>query len=611
MSNYYLVPYNYLHTVDSWTVENLIFDSKQEEDRAPLNNFVLFNKERFDIESIDPDREYPYIEIKSISMETGSIQPVFTRGSELPTRAKLVGRKGDILVSIVRPERGIIAIIPSELDGCVVSSTFVVLTPQKISPEYLYLLLKDNDVRREFGLMARGTTTPTLGIKELKNYSLPLRKVPSDLDISAKDLYSEWKREGNQKRALREIVEDIFRKKLLELETVVDDEQNQYIALPYEELMDRWDVQFHIDHSTRRVEWSVHTKKLGDLGDLKVGAPLRNKDDGEGETPYIRVQDLDDDSLYVESENLVYVKEENKEETSRGFLLHDDILISRIGNFGRSALVQKELDRALANHNLAIFHPKSGVILPRFLAYFLKTNWAKEQLNTFATGLILQINFLKEMLIPVPSLAQQRLIIAAIEQEYTTNKKEELEKETLRFTHQIECVERVSNNLINGNKRALIQIATGAGKTSILTSVIRRLIKSGRVKNVLYLTDIRMLAEQFKQICGEKIPDQPCYLIDSNSVIERNKGIFAGVNNEVSRDMVPYFDLIILDEFNPNWSWLTEIKRIEGFILGVTSTPIQFNSNYNEVLRILELEGLTYTYDLQQAISDNHIINFE
>lgn len=106
----------------------------------------------------------------------------------------------------------------------------------------------------------------------------------------------------------------------------------------------------------------------------------------------------------------------------------------------------------------------------------------------------------------------------------------------MRFTHQIECVEKVSNNLTNRNKRALIQIAPGSGKARILIAVIRRLIKSGRVKNVLYLTDIRMLAEQFKQICEKKIPDQPCYLIYSNIVIERNKGIYAGVNNKVSMD---------------------------------------------------------------------------
>lgn len=164
-----------------------------------------------------------------------------------------------------------------------------------------------------------------------------------------------------------------------------------------------------------------------------VGSPLLNKNDEEGELPYIRVQDLNDDSLYVVSENLVYVNEGIKKETSRGLLLHEDILISRVGNFGRSALVPKELDGALANHNLAIFHPKSGVILPKFLAYFFKTKWAKEQLNTFATGLILQNNFLKEMLILFPGLAQQRLIIAAIEQENSTNKKRRIKKRNLAF----------------------------------------------------------------------------------------------------------------------------------------------------------------------------------
>jgi type I restriction enzyme S subunit len=605
---HYLVSYNYLHTVDSWAVENLIFKNTQEEERTPLNSLVIFNNERLSRENIDPDLEYPYIEIKSISLETGSIEPTYTKGSNLSARAKLLGRKGDILVSIVRPERGVIAIVPSELDGCVVSNTFVILTPLKISPEYLYLLLKDIDVRREFSLMARGTTTPTLGIKELKNYSLPLSKVPIDMDKSAEELYSEWKRQGKENKPLKDSVEDIFVRELLQVGFIEEEgEQNQYITLPYEELNDRWDVQYHIDNISRKVSWSVQTKKLGALGELKVGAPTPNKSDEEGDIPYIRVQDLDDDSLYVLNEALVYIKEDIKKKNLKGFLSKDDILISRVGNFGRSALVQKELDGALANHNLAFFRPKSAVILPKFLAYFFKTKWAKQQFNIYATGLFLQSNFLKEVIIPVPSHAQQRLIIESIDQNFSANKVEELERETLRFAHQIECVEKVFDTLISGKRRALLHVSTGAGKNRILTAILRRLFTSGKVKKVLYLTDLRILAEQFKQICEEKLPEQPCYLIDSDNGMGGDEGIFAGVINEASKGIVSFFDLIILDGYNPKWLWVGDRERVNGFVLGITSIPLLSQPNYHEVLKLFELDELTFTYDIKQGISDNHM----
>lgn len=602
-----------MHTVDSWTVENLMFENKQEEARTPLKNLVVFNNERINMENIDPNKDYPYIEIKSVSLETGVIEPTYTKGSDLPARAKLIGRKGDILLSIVRPDRGIITIVPSELDGCVVSNTFVVLTPQKISPEYLYLLLKDNDVRREFSLMARGTTTPTLGIKELKNYSLPLSEVPRDMEKSAKELYGEWRRHGREKRSLKDIVEGLFVKELLEVEVIrEEDEQDQYITLPYEELIDRWDVQYHIDHATRKVLWSVQTKKLGDLGEVKIGASIPNKSDGKGNIPYIRVQDLDEDSLYVVNEELVYVEEDIKEKTSRGFLSKDDILISRIGNFGRSALVQKELDGALANHNLAIFRPKCGGVLPKFLAYFLKTKWAKQQFNMYATGLFLQSNFLKEVLVPVPSLAQQSLIIESIEQEFSANKIEELERETLRFTHQIECVEKVYDSFVRGDQRGVVQIATGAGKTSVVTALLRRLLNLKQAKRILYLTDKRLVVKQFKQVCKEKLlTDNGCNLIDSNSDIKSGNGVWIGLIHEMNRELITEFDFIILDGFNPKWIWFTDTELIEGYVLGITSTPIQSLPTHDEVLKSMKLDEPIFTYDLNQAIFDGHLTEWE
>jgi type I restriction enzyme, S subunit len=598
LSNHYLVPYNYLHSVNSWTVENLIFESTQEEDRTPLKNFVTFNKERVSPGNLDPDNDYPYVEIKSISLYTGTIEPTYINGANLPARAKLIGRKGDILISIVRPERGIIAIVPSELDGCVVSNTFVVLTPQKISPEYLYLLLKDKDVRREFSLMARGTTTPTLGIKDLKNYSLPLKKVPKVMEKSANELYGEWKRQGKENRPLNDIVEDIFKKVLLKVEVIEEEgEQDQYITLPYEELIDRWDVQYHIDHMTRKVLWSVQTKKLDNLGEVKIGAPLPNKSEAEGNVPYIRVQDLDDDSLYVKNDELVYFGEEINEK-ARGILRKGDILVSRVGNFGRSALVQPELDGALANHNLAIFRPNDQVILPKYLAFFFKTRWANLQFNTYATGLFLQSNFLKEVLVPVPSLSQQRFIVESIDQEFSANKVEDLERETLRFTHQIDCVESVSDALISGNRRALVQIPIGAGKTSILIAVLRRLFNSGQVKKVLYLTDRRVIAEQFRQICKDKLPEHHCYLMDLFKGVDFKKGIFAGQIDKVSIDLAPLFDLVILDGYHPKWLRFANREWAGGFVVGVASIPFKLIPNYHEVLKVFELEEPTYQMDI-------------
>jgi type I restriction enzyme, S subunit len=607
VKNHYVVAYNYLNQVDSWTVDTLIFKDIKEEERTPLKDLVTFNKERVNSDEIEPDRDYPYVEVKSIALDTGFIDPTYVKGSDLPTRAKLIGRKGDIILSIVRPERGIIAIIPPELDGCVVSNTFVVLTPKKISSEYLYLLLKDDSVRRELSLMAKGTTLPTLGIKDLKEYALPIKEIPKDMEESANDIYVDWKKQGKAERSLSEIVEDVFVQALVKHEEIMDaDEQEQYIIFPYDQLIDRWDIGYYMEYVKPKVQWSVQTDKLGHLGEFKVGAAISAKNEEHQGLPYIRVQDLDDESLYIANEKPDYIDENIAKSYSKSSVSKGNILISRIGS--RSALVQDQFHGAIANQNLVILRLNEEVIIPKFLAYYLKTRWAKQQFNMYTSGdslySFIQVSSLKEFIIPIPNLEQQRLIVELIEQELSNSQADDLEKLTRHFIHQIKCVEKVYDSLINGNRRALVQMATGSGKTSMVTALLRRLFNAGQVKKVLYLTDRRLIAEQFKQICREKIPEHPCYLLNSGNVIESEKGIWAGVIHEADKDLTLLFDLIILDGFNPKWLWFADRERTEGFVLGIAPNSIKSLPNYQEVLKLFELDEFTFTYDIEQAISD-------
>ena len=74
----------------------------------------------------------------------------------------------------------------------------------------------------------------------------------------------------------------------------------------------------------------------------------------------------------------------------------------------------------------------------------------------------------------------------------------ELNKEGLRDC-QIEAIEGLEKSLKNGKPRALIQMATGAGKTFTTCNFTYRLLKHAKAKRILFLVDRNNLGEQTKK----------------------------------------------------------------------------------------------------------------
>ena len=73
-----------------------------------------------------------------------------------------------------------------------------------------------------------------------------------------------------------------------------------------------------------------------------------------------------------------------------------------------------------------------------------------------------------------------------------------LEKGTLRDC-QFEAIEGLEKSLAEGNQKALIQMATGAGKTFTACNFSYRLLKYAGAKRILFLVDRNNLGKQTKK----------------------------------------------------------------------------------------------------------------
>jgi len=153
--------------------------------------------------------------------------------------------------------------------------------------------------------------------------------------------------------------------------------------------------------------------------------------------------------------------------------------------------------------------------------------------------------------------------------------------------YQSEAINRVVESVAKGQRRLLLVMATGTGKTYTTFQIIWRLWKAKKVKRVLFLVDRNILADQtlvndFKpfgsvmtKIKNRKI--DPAY--------EIHLGLYQALTGPDEEDKIyksvspDFFDLIVIDEChrgsaNDDSAWREILEYFDGAVqLGLTATP--------------------------------------
>ncbi|MYB96035.1 DEAD/DEAH box helicase [Candidatus Poribacteria bacterium] len=218
-----------------------------------------------------------------------------------------------------------------------------------------------------------------------------------------------------------------------------------------------------------------------------------------------------------------------------------------------------------------------------------------------------------------------------------------LEKGSLRDC-QFQAINNLEDSLKAAHPRALIQMATGSGKTHAAVSSAYRLIKFANVKRVLFLVDRRNLGKQthseFQAYTtpddGRKFTDlYPVEHLSSNIINDANavcittiqrlysmlKGepdyesaddeegsAFEQETEDTTPQKVVYnpnipidtFDLIIVDECHRSiyGKWRHVLEYFDAFIIGLTATPYGQTRNFFN-------QNLVYEYRHEQAVEDD------
>lgn len=187
--------------------------------------------------------------------------------------------------------------------------------------------------------------------------------------------------------------------------------------------------------------------------------------------------------------------------------------------------------------------------------------------------------------------------------------------------YQTEAINRTIEAIAKGQKRLLLVMATGTGKTYTTFQIIWRLWKAKKAKRILFLVDRNILADQ--TLVNDFKPFGSVMTKIKNRKIDPSYEIYLGlyqaltgpaeedkIFKNVSRD---FFDLIVIDECHrgsaaDDSAWREILDYFDNaFQLGLTATPKE--TEY--VSNITYFGEPIYTYTLKQGIQDGFLAPYK
>jgi len=187
--------------------------------------------------------------------------------------------------------------------------------------------------------------------------------------------------------------------------------------------------------------------------------------------------------------------------------------------------------------------------------------------------------------------------------------------------YQLIAINRTVETIARGEKRILLVMATGTGKTYTAFQIIWRLWKSGAKKRILFLVDRNILADQTKT--NDFKPFGAAMTKITNRTVDKSFEIYLCLYQAVTgteedqniyKQFSPdFFDLVIVDECHRGSAaddarWRQVLEYFSSATqIGLTATP----KETKDVSNIDYFGDPLYTYSLRQGIDDGFLAPYK
>ena len=323
----------------------------------------------------------------------------------------------------------------------------------------------------------------------------------------------------------------------------------------------------HINPQLRAADW-----KLNDRTQVRLEVPV----DGYDAEPWNGVTDY---CLYDASGNVLAVVEAKR--CSRSPREADEQLRHYVTEIAKKQLFAP-LGFMANGHDIWFW--EVGLANPRLVAGF------------FTPADLERLKFLRQNRLPLEATAINNSIVDR--------------------PYQHEAIRRVAEAFTANQRRALLVMATGTGKTRTTMALIDVFLRANQAQNILFLADRDALVDQtltdgFKA----HLPHEPRDRVYTHQ-IDKTKRLFVATEQTLAlcyaKFSPGFFDLIIFDEAHRSlFKRFTEvIEYFDARMIGLTATPANFIDRDTFRLFGCDANAPTFLYDYPQAVREGFLVDF-
>ncbi len=187
--------------------------------------------------------------------------------------------------------------------------------------------------------------------------------------------------------------------------------------------------------------------------------------------------------------------------------------------------------------------------------------------------------------------------------------------------YQKRAITSICERLNQKQRRGLLVMATGTGKTRTAIALVDILARNSWVKNVLFLADRTSLVRQAKRNFGKLLPHMSsCELsgsgerdLNARLMFSTYQSMINYIDAEDKHFSIGRFDLIIIDEahrsiFN---RYRTIFDYFDSFLIGLTATPRnEVDANTYHTFGC-EAGTPNFDYSLENAVEDGYLVSYK
>ena len=414
---------------------------------SALGDIVEFSGETWNGEDFFTDK-FPYIEISEIDINTGEIKDIaYYEKAEAPSRAKMIVRNSDIIVSTTRPHRGAIALIDDSKDGFIASTGFVVLRNLKnkeVNKNYLFYILRTSFILDQMLQRSSGGSYPAITVEELSKIIIPI-PAPETQEKIVEIMQSAYAKKAEKEQKAEDFFHSIDNYILEELNIELSQiREEKCFSVNFSDIKNnRLDPHFFkpefINLTQELKKGKTNITTFGKITKSIInGFDYRTFSDNG--LPYLRVQNIRPNSIDLEDVKRIDTNPINKDIR----LETGNILLTRKGTFGVSVCLKNNYDYVISSE---IFKIKTTADTnPNYLSIILNSQIGQRQFNRVKIGAImgsLSQEAIKEVLIPLPNLDAQNKITKEVE-----GRLAQAEKMRLEAKNEIEKAKIIVESLI-------------------------------------------------------------------------------------------------------------------------------------------------------------------